>query len=179
MLKSSQSPDTKSAELAELIDHALLDLRSVLDVFSSTNNPDINDRQDAVSVLLGMLRHRLAPVFRSQAIEFDWQSEPLPHEFLQGDRDRLQLLRLLQEACANIIKHAQAKLVTFRIHVSDSAIVFEVRDDGRGMDASKAEPRKRTGQGMSSMAARATRLGAQLAIDSSDEGTCIRLNFER
>jgi signal transduction histidine kinase len=63
--------------------------------------------------------------------------------------------------------------------VSDSAIVFEVRDDGRGMDASKAEPRKRTGQGMSSMAARATRLGAQLAIDSSDEGTCIRLNFER
>jgi signal transduction histidine kinase len=179
LLKSSQSPDTKSAELAELIDHALLDLRSVLDVFSSTNNPDINDRQDAVSVLLGMLRHRLAPVFRSQAIEFDWQSEPLPHEFLQGDRDRLQLLRLLQEACANIIKHAQAKLVTFRIHVSDSAIVFEVRDDGRGMDASKAEPRKRTGQGMSSMAARATRLGAQLAIDSSDEGTCIRLNFER
>jgi len=178
LLKSSQSQDTMSVELSELIDQALLDLRSMLDVFSSNKNLDGDESEDTVSVLLGMLRHRLAPVFRSQAIDFDWQAEPLPHDFLQGDRDRLQLLRLLQEACTNVIKHAQARRVSLRTHVTTSAIVFEVSDDGRGIEASKVTS-KRTGHGLANMMARATRLGAQLMIDSSSEGTCVRLIFER
>jgi signal transduction histidine kinase len=178
LLKSSHSEDAMSIELSELIDHALLDLRSMLDVFSSHKYHVDGEEQDTVSVLLGMLRHRLAPVFRSQTIEFDWQAEPLPHDFVQGDRERLQLLRLLQEACTNIIKHAQAQHVSMRTYVTSSAIVFEVHDDGKGIEASKGTS-QRTGHGMASMAARATRLGAQLVIDSSAEGTCIRVIFQR
>lgn len=178
LLKSGHSKDAMSVELSELIDHALLDLRSMLDVFSSNKPLGEGDEQDTFSVLLGMLRHRLAPVFRSQVIDFDWQAEPLPHDFLQGDRDRLQLLRLLQEACTNIIKHAQAKRVSLRTYVTSSAIVFEVHDDGRGIEASKGAS-QRTGHGIASMTARATRLGAQLVIDTSADGTCVRVIFQR
>jgi signal transduction histidine kinase len=179
LIKSGPIQDTRSAELAALIDHALLDLRSMLDVFSSPRAVDPDDTQDTVSLLLAMLRHRLAPVFRSQGIQFAWQTEDLPHAFLSSDQDRLQLLRLLQEACTNIIKHAKAKSVTMRTLVSESVIVFEVQDDGQGLEAANAESLKRPGHGMANMADRAARLGAELVVESSPEGTGVRVIFQR
>lgn len=178
LLKSSPMQHPRSVELTALIDHALLDLRSMLDVFSSPRQTQDEESQETVSLLLAMLRHRLAPVFRSQGIQFEWQTEPIPHSFLKSDQDRLQLLRLLQEACTNIIKHAQAHRVSLRTYVTTGAIVFEVNDDGNGIDIAK-DNNKRTGHGMASMAARATRLGAQLVIDTSAEGTCVRVIFQR
>lgn len=179
LLKSGPMVESKAVELSELIDHALLDLRSMLDVFSSHQFADGDESQDAVSLLLAMLRHRLAPVFRSQGVSFDWQASPMPHSFLTSDHDRLQLLRLLQEACTNIIKHANAQAIALRTHVSESAIVFEVSDDGQGIEASKAKSGKHTGHGLANMADRAARMGAQLAIESTHEGTCVRLIFQR
>jgi signal transduction histidine kinase len=179
LLKSGHRQDALALEVSGLIDHALLDLRSMLDVFSNNKNADTQGSQDTVSVLLGMLRHRLAPVFRSQDITFDWQSEALPHDFLEGDRERLQLLRLLQEAFSNIIKHAKAHSIALRSHVSDSVIVFEVSDDGQGIEASQATSGKPPGHGLTSMADRAARIGAQLLIESNAQGTCVRLIFQR
>ena len=179
LLKSGPMQASRSAELTALIDHALLDLRSLLDVFSSPQHLNKDDTQDTVSLLLAMLRHRLTPVFRSQGIQLTWQSEALPHSFLSNDQDRLQLLRLLQEACTNIIKHARAKSVAMRTHVNDSVIVFEVQDDGQGIDAAQPNRGKKSGHGMANMADRAARLGAELVVDSSAEGTCVRVIFQR
>ena len=180
LLKSSHRQDPLALEVSGLIDEALLDLRSMLDVFSNNNNSDAQGAEDTVSVLLGMLRHRLAPVFRSQNIEFDWQSEVLPNQFLQGDHDRLQLLRLLQEAFSNIIKHAKARTIAFRSLVSDSVIVFEVSDDGQGIESSQTLSAQNLGHGLASMAARAARIDAQLVIESNHpNGTCVRLIFQR
>ena len=165
-----------SHELSDLIDHALLDLRSLLDVFSSTAQ-SYGQQEDTVTVLLSMLRHRLSPVFRAKGIELDWDGQPLPPHFLPEDRQRLQLLRLLQEACANIIKHAQASKVILRTWVEDQIVTIEVQDNGRGMRASETTPNPRPGNGLNNMAVRANKLGAQMTIQSTDEGTCIRLVF--
>ena len=178
LLKSGAKKDAQSDELCELIDHALLDLRSLLDVFSSTAQ-NHHDDDDTVSLLLSMLRHRLTPVFRAQDIRLDWDAQPLPPQFLPEDRQRLQLLRLLQEACANIIKHAHATLVTMRTHVDTQTIVIEVQDDGRGMEISKPTSGQKHGHGLSNMSVRAAKLGAELVIESSAAGTCVRLIFAR
>jgi signal transduction histidine kinase len=177
LLKSGIRKDAQSDELSELIDHALLDLRSLLDVFSSTAQNHNDD--DTVSLLLSMLRHRLTPVFRAQGIRLDWDAQPLPAQFLPEDRQRLQLLRLLQEACANIIKHAHATLVTMRTHVDTQTIVIEVQDDGRGMEISKPTSGQKHGHGLNNMSVRAAKLGAELVIESSAAGTCVRLIFPR
>jgi signal transduction histidine kinase len=103
----------------------------------------------------------------------------MPHSFLTSDQDRLQLLRLLQEACTNIIKHANAHAIALRTHVSESAIVFEVSDDGQGIEASQLKSGKYNGHGLANMADRAARMGAQLVIESTHEGTCVRLIFQR
>lgn len=179
LLKSGVMHPEKTQALSHLIDQALLDLRSMLDVFSSPQWSSDEQDQEAVALLLAMLRHRLAPVFRSQGIEVEWQSGSLPHEFLKNDQDRLQLLRCLQEACTNIIKHAKATQVVLKTHVTSTQIVFEVRDDGCGMEAAKAGKSGPQGHGLSNMAARASQMGAQLVMDSSTSGTCVRLVFPR
>lgn len=178
LIKSKAQQDAQSAELSELIDHALLDLRSLLDVFSSTAQNHHND-DDTVSLLLSMLRHRLGPVFRAQGIRLDWDAQPLPPQFLPEDRQRLQLLRLLQEACANIIKHAQAKTVTLSTAVNKNTIMIEVQDDGQGIDTARAQSNQRAGHGMNNMSVRAAKLGAELVIESTPKGTCVRLIFPR
>ncbi len=178
LLKSRARQDAQSDELSELIDHALLDLRSLLDVFSSAAQ-NHHDDDDTVSLLLSMLRHRLSPVFRVQGIRLYWDAQPLPPQFLPEDRQRLQLLRLLQEACANIIKHAQAKTVTLSTTVNKNTIVIEVQDDGQGIDAARAQSTQRAGHGMNNMSVRAAKLGAELVIESTLKGTCVRLIFPK
>ncbi|PYO58852.1 MAG: hypothetical protein DMD83_01915 [Candidatus Rokuibacteriota bacterium] len=64
----------------------------------------------------------------------------LPLEFTErGDLGRLgqaqgdALVNVLQEALANVVKHARATRVAMRVDVSGEAVLFEVVDDGIGM----------------------------------------------
>jgi signal transduction histidine kinase len=80
-----------------------------------------------------------------------------------------QLLRILQEALANVRKSAQASLVRIVIEKQNDHLVFLVEDDGRGFDPTVS------GQlighhGLQIMRERASGIGAQLAIDSCAGG---------
>lgn len=179
LLKSGVINSDKYQALTHLIDQALLDLRSMLDVFSSPPWTSDQEDQETVSLLLAMLRHRLAPIFRSQGIEFEWQTGVLPHDFLKNDEDRLQLLRCLQEACTNIIKHAKATQVLLKTHVTSSQIVFEVHDNGCGIEAASAGKPSPQGHGLNNIATRSTQMDAQFMIQSNKQGTCVTLTFSR
>ena len=166
-----RSSPVASASLVSVIDAALLELRSVLDVLSvvdDSNDPDA----DPVSLLLGKLRHRLAPIFRAQGIEFGWQTDPLPRGFLKNDRMRLQLLRVLQEAFANVLKHSQARHVELSTQVRSDGIVLEVRDDGTGFEEGRA-----AGHGLDNMRQRTRAMGADLQITNLQPGTSVKLTF--
>lgn len=176
LLKSGQNLQSQAEELTALIDNALLDLRSLLDVFSTAAQKNKHE-DDTVSLLLSMLRHRLTPIFRTQGMHLQWDTEPLPAKFLPDDRQRLQLLRLLQEACANIIKHSQATVVTLRTRAHAQHIEIEVRDNGQGIEKARHQATRKSGHGLNNIAVRAQRLHAQLVIDSDASGTAIRLIF--
>lgn len=49
------------------------------------------------------------------------------------------LFRVLQEMLTNILRHSGAKKVVARYCLEDSALVLEVRDDGKGIAAAQAE----------------------------------------
>jgi signal transduction histidine kinase len=173
MLKSGRV--MQQAHMAGLVDGALHELRSVLDVLSA--EPASHDDDDPVSTLLGSLRWRIAPVLESQGIELEWQADSLPADFLPSDVARLNLLRLLQEALTNIVKHAHARTVRFRSEADGAAIWIEVSDDGCGMPA--ADPPARPGLGLRAMRQRAALLGASFEIVDCDPGTRISLRFAR
>ena len=169
-----RGPALEQAHMAGLVDAALHELRGVLDVLSAQPASHVDD--DPVSTLLGSLRWRIGPVLESQCITLEWEADTLPADFLPGDAARLHLIRLLQEAFTNIVKHAGARTVRFTSQADGQAIWIEVIDDGVGMPV-LAMPAK--GLGLASMHQRAVALGATLEIADSAPGTRVSLRFQR
>jgi signal transduction histidine kinase len=69
----------------------------------------------------------------------------------------------LLEALNNVAKYADASHVDVRLRRRDGQVVFEVRDDGIGFDASSAS----YGTGLQGMTDRLTALGGTFMIRSS------------
>lgn len=84
----------------------------------------------------------------------------------------VQLLRIVQEALANVRKHAAAEHARVRLHASGDWLVVTIEDDGVGFPAT-APPRAGGPRfGLSTMRERAEAVGGSLNIDStSGEGT--------
>jgi len=84
------------------------------------------------------------------------------------------LLSVLNEALANVTRHAQASQVRVRLEAINNHLELEIWDDGRGFD-----PEIVTGvghYGLLGMRERARLIGGTLEIDSrAGQGTCIRL----
>lgn len=85
------------------------------------------------------------------------------------------LLRCLQEALANVRKHAGAESVRVTVAVdAGGAALLEVRDDGRGFDPDLP----RTGFGLDGMTERAALAGGEFEVSSTgDAGTTVRLRL--
>jgi signal transduction histidine kinase len=86
------------------------------------------------------------------------------------------LFRITQEAVANAGKHADASTVTVRLRCEDGQALLQVEDDGRGFGrVDPLGPGEPGHIGLASMRERAEMLGGELAIDSSDRGTLVRV----
>jgi signal transduction histidine kinase len=83
-------------------------------------------------------------------------------------KESVELLRILQEALANVRRHSEARNVEVGLRMDDEAIVIEVADDGRGFDPGSA----RAGVGLSAMRERVEGLGGKIEVRSRPgEGT--------
>lgn len=79
----------------------------------------------------------------------------------------IQLVRIVQEALANVRKHAHASNAWVRVRTDGDHLVVAVRDDGRGFDADRPY---RTGWprfGLQTMRERADAIGGRLEISST------------
>ncbi|WP_241564601.1 sensor histidine kinase [Nonomuraea polychroma] len=82
------------------------------------------------------------------------------------------LLRIAQEALANIAKHAGASRVGVTLSYMEDVITLDVRDDGAGFDPARALDGG--GFGLASMRKRVTRLAGRFEIESEPgAGTAI------
>lgn len=86
------------------------------------------------------------------------------------------LLRVVQEALANIARHAHAMAVTVTLSYLGDLVLLDVHDDGVGFDAharAHADP-GRGGFGLTAMRERVTAIGGDLVVESrSGEGTTV------
>jgi hypothetical protein len=82
------------------------------------------------------------------------------------------VFRLVQEAFANIARHARATEVTVTLQQSEKALHLVVADNGQGFDTSMA----RAGMGLTNMRERVAVLGGSIEIQSAaDQGTTIHI----
>ncbi|MEN9798231.1 MAG: hypothetical protein RL653_1927 [Pseudomonadota bacterium] len=150
--------DVDRERMLQLLDECLADLTLVVD--------SMHVEDGSLATALAEYRARLSQRVEGTALEFHWEvalegAPPAsPHLILQ-------VLRVVQEAISNALKHAQAR----HIHVmarcdAGGLLQVSVADDGRGL-----QPSSPSGRGMQHMARRAAALGGTLSVGPVEGGT--------
>jgi PAS domain S-box-containing protein len=92
----------------------------------------------------------------------------------------LALFRVMQESLTNIQRHSGSRRAKIRIH-RNSDLILEINDPGRGLGAriqsEQEELRFKGGVGIPSMQERVNLIGGQLHIDSTSQGTTVRVSI--
>lgn len=165
LLESGRTDTTGAATaLRECID----DLRLTVDA----HEPAARN----LTTLLGMLRYRLQPRIQAAGIQLAWRIGELPENATLPAQQSLDLLRILQQAIANVLQHAEARSIVIATRQQPRQLEISVEDDGRGLDPAGIGS---GGRGLASMQRRAARLGAQLLIEPLEPtGTALRLRLD-
>ena len=88
---------------------------------------------------------------------------------------QLAILRCIQEAINNILKHANASEVIVSLHVREQDVSIDIKDDGVGFDVASSFSE---GMGLGTMKGRAELLGGYLEIISKQNvGTHIKIRI--
>ncbi|MEY2457167.1 MAG: hypothetical protein QOK06_2261 [Acidimicrobiaceae bacterium] len=165
IVKSNDRGDLVGGSLEQL----RTDIRNVIGEVRDTLydlRTDVSEEQDIVAVLdlyLDRVRDRsgLEIVLRSKA------AGRLP---LVQERE---LFRIIQEALANVEKHARAALVTITWTCDGRAALLEIADDGTGFPIDRAS--RLDAYGIVGMRERAASIGATLEVESvAGGGTRVR-----
>jgi signal transduction histidine kinase len=156
-----------AAAVTEMLQACLDDMRLTVDSLAAAT-PDF-------AAALGNLRFRVAARFEGLGITLDWPHKDMPDWFRPLPSDTIKILRILQEALANILKHADARTVRVLFDASDSGIGIRIIDDGKGFsDVTKAGS-----YGLNNMRSRAQTLGASFDLASDGGGTTVSLSIPR
>lgn len=101
-------------------------------------------------------------------VEFDILGEPV---FLD-QKIELVILRIMQEACNNVIKHARANYIRVELYFEDTEVKLKVVDNGIGFDPQKVGEKKqiRKMAGLKNVYSRAEIVGGVVEIFSRPEG---------
>jgi signal transduction histidine kinase len=163
MVEGGRSIDAVS----DVLRGALEDLRLVIDSLDPTE-------YDLLAVL-GAVRARLEPRLGRHGLTMRWEVREVAVLPGFGPEMALQVMRVVQEAVTNVVKHAAARTITVRTGdaAEDGAragVFVEIRDDGRGYRSDA--PR---GRGLASMERRAQRLRGRLVVAGTESGTVVRL----
>ena len=156
-----------SEEVATLLRDCIDALRLAID--------SLKPLGDDLNAVLGNFRSRFESRLAAAGLQLEWRVAELPRDPQITPEVVLQLMRIVQEAITNVIKHANARVVhiTAGYNSLTSTIVLQIADNGIGFDPSIT----RTGEGLSSMAIRAKRIGAEFEMTASSSGTGIQVKL--
>jgi two-component system, NarL family, sensor histidine kinase UhpB len=170
LLLKARSGDVAMDEVERDVAQSLNDLRLVA--------ASLDGADDGFMVSLHSFRERASDQLRAAKIALDWQEDERVALIDYGPRETLDVLRIVQEAITNIIRHAQAGRVTLSIGVDNASarLIIAVTDDGIGLRVDVADSR---GNGIKNMRIRAARLGGSLSLleIAGGSGAVLRLSL--
>lgn len=148
----------RASEAVNDVDRAIADLRGAIFALGSdvaTDGP------------------RLTRLLRAAAAPLGFQ----PDIEVEGDLGRMgvavrsDLHAVMNEALANVVRHAKASSVQLRVTVGEDEVVAEIVDDGVGMGDS------RPASGLANLRQRAERLGGVLTVSPGPDGRGTHLTW--
>jgi signal transduction histidine kinase len=158
--------NTSMGELKQVLRESVDDLRSVIDSLEPVDGELVT--------LLATLRFRLGRRLELAGIQLEWEMHDVPRLEWLGPPHALQVMRIVQEALANVLKHSAATRVEMSARAHGSWIEIRIVDNGCGLSVPFALGG--AGRGLRNLKRRAEQLQAQLHIDSRPAaGTTVRL----
>jgi len=152
--------------IVEALRGCVEDLRLVID--------SLEPMEHNLVTLLATIRYRLGQRLDAAGLTLEWDIQDLPELPWLEPPDALHVLRLVQEALVNVLKHAHASCVRVATRDLGDQVEIHVQDNGCGFDHDSITP----GRGLRSQTRRAERLGGELTIDSAPgSGTLLRLRL--
>ncbi len=143
---------------------SITDLRLVIDSL----DPMLND----LTTLLATMRARLVDQLESAGVNLEWNVCDTPVEVNFSPQKSLHVMRIIQEAITNSVKHSDSSRISLSTSCSpDENIVISIRDYGAGMTNSEDH----RGHGVTNMRWRAKQLGGELKLIARSPGTELQL----
>ena len=124
-------------------------------------------------VVLGNLRYRLEPRLNAAGISLEWAVTDLPPVAYLDPENTRSILRIVQEAFTNTLKHANAHRITLSTSVdyANARVIVRLTDDGEGF-----KPGHAAGRGVENMKNRAAKLNGDVeVVPLKGGGTCVNL----
>lgn len=151
--------------VAEVLKDCIDDLKLAIDSMEPV--------QADLLLLLATLRFRLGPRLESAGIALSWEIDNVPALDWIDPRNALHILRILQEAFTNIIKHTQACRIRVVTGVNDGCVLVTIIDNGQGFSFEQGI--RSAGKGLGNQIRRAESIGAEIRWNSSPAGTNLTL----
>ncbi|MDH4188598.1 MAG: hypothetical protein OEW21_00135 [Betaproteobacteria bacterium] len=126
-------------------------------------------------LLLATLRFRLEPRLEGTGIAMRWEVQAVPPMDWLNPRNALHILRILQEAITNIMRHAEATEIRVATGVRDGRVLVTITDNGKGFQVKQAQ--NGNGKGLANQMRRAQAIGAEIAWESGEAGTTLTLSL--
>jgi signal transduction histidine kinase len=152
-----------ASEIAQLLKGCIDDLKLTIDSMEPVETD--------LLLLLGTLRFRLQPRLEATNIRLRWDVRDVPPLAWLDQRHSLHILRILQEAFTNVIKHAGASEIQVTTEARDGYVRVGIRDNGRGFEVAEVTP----GRGLGNQARRAEVIGGRIELASGPAGTVLTL----
>ena len=143
------------------------ELRTTVDL---TASQELGDQ--SLEALVAPLRHRFTHLCESRKISCRWHTDAIaqhPMPYAQS----LDVLRVLQEALTNVLKHSQASHIEVAFHSDAESLRMSITDNGVGFDTTAAQ--QSPGIGLRSLRQRAQRLAGELTVVSRPGQTVLTL----
>lgn len=166
-LKVAERGQLEAPDIAQLLQDCINDLKLAIDSMEPVDAD--------LLLLLATLRYRLEPRLKSSHIALRWAVNDVPALHWLTPRSSLHILRILQEAFTNIIKHTHATEIRFATEVDGDFAVVSIVDNGQGFAVERAL--NSGGKGLSNQLRRAESIGAKISWDSNGSGTCFTLRL--
>lgn len=152
------------ADVAQVLKECIDDLKLTIDSLEPVDTD--------LLLLLATLRFRLEPRLENTGLALHWEVSEVPALAWLDPRSALHILRMLQEAFTNVIKHAQASEIRVSTSMDRDGVLVRISDNGRGLPADAPH---RGGKGLDNLRRRAQAVGARLHWHALMPGTRFEL----
>ncbi len=166
-LRVVESGRMNEAELSAVLKSCIDDLKLTIDSMEPV--------EADLLLLLATLRFRLGPRLSVAGVALHWRVADVPKLDWLDPRNSLQVLRILQEAFANVLKHTRATEIQVSTSAADGWVSVRIEDNGQGFDVTASAAQG--GKGLSNQRQRAKIIGGEVAIESSARGTRLTLRL--